>query len=227
MPVYALDSDHLIFPDPNDAGEDGLLALGGRLREDWVLKAYEMGIFPWFNEDDPILWWSVDPRSVLFFDNLRVQRSMKPYLNSDRYEFKIDSAFEKVMRSCANAPDRGKNRTWISEDMISVYTSLHHLGLAHSAEIWRDSNLVGGLYGVSLGNAFFGESMFSQEKNMSKLAFIRFAQLLEIQGFDFIDCQVPTEHLSSLGAINISRAKYLKLLEVSLEAPTKTGSWTL
>ncbi|MCH2215775.1 MAG: leucyl/phenylalanyl-tRNA--protein transferase [Flavobacteriales bacterium] len=226
MPVYALDSDYLVFPDPNDASEDGLLAVGGQLREDWVLKAYEMGIFPWFNENDPILWWSVDPRSVLFFDNLRIQRSMKPYLNSDKYEFRIDTDFETVIKACANAPGRGMDRTWISDEMIKVYKSLHRLGVAHSAEIWNGPKLVGGLYGVSLGNVFFGESMFSFEKNMSKLAFIRFARFLSSLGFDFIDCQVPTAHLSSLGSVNIPRSDYLMMLKASLQAPTKSGKWT-
>ncbi|MCZ4409543.1 leucyl/phenylalanyl-tRNA--protein transferase [Cryomorphaceae bacterium 1068] len=227
MPVYGLDSEYLFFPNPEDANEDGLLAVGGLLREDWILSAYERGIFPWFNERDPVLWWSVDPRSVLFFDHLRVQKSMRPYLNSDEYIFTLDTAFEQVMKSCANAPGRGKSRTWISEEMMNVYTSLHQMGVAHSAEVWRDGELVGGLYGVSLGRAFFGESMFSIEKNMSKLAFIRFCRLLEERDFDFVDCQVPTSHLESLGAENISRTEYLRLLRKALEAPTQTGRWTV
>jgi leucyl/phenylalanyl-tRNA--protein transferase len=227
MPVYGLDSDYLFFPNPEDASEDGLLAVGGLLREDWVLSAYERGIFPWFNEGDPVLWWSVDPRSVLFFHQLRVQKSMRPYLNSKDYIFTLDTAFEQVMRSCANAPGRGKSRTWISEEMTNVYTSLHRMGVAHSAEIWRDGVLVGGLYGVSLGRAFFGESMFSAEKNMSKLAFIRLCRLLEERDFDFVDCQVPTLHLESLGAENISRTEYLRLLRKALEGRTQTGMWTV
>ncbi len=227
MPVYGLDSEYLFFPNPEDAGEDGLLAVGGLLREDWVLRAYELGIFPWFNEGDPVLWWSVDPRSVLFFDHLRVQKSMRPYLNSNEYIFTLDTAFEEVMKSCANAPGRGKSRTWISKEMTDVYTSLHRMGVAHSAEVWREGMLVGGLYGVSLGRAFFGESMFSNEKNMSKLAFVRLCRLLEERGFDFVDCQVPTSHLESLGAKNISRTEYLKLLHKALEAPTKAGKWAV
>jgi leucyl/phenylalanyl-tRNA--protein transferase len=227
MPVYGLDPEYLTFPDPEDASEDGLLAVGGLLREDWVLKAYEMGIFPWFNEGDPILWWSVDPRSVLFFDNLRVQKSMRTYLNSDRYLFTLDTAFEEVMKSCANAPGRGKSHTWISEEMMDVYTSLHRMGIAHSAEVWHDGNLVGGLYGLSLGRAFFGESMFSNEKNMSKLAFIRLCEFLEERNFDFVDCQVPTSHLEGLGARNISRTEYIQLLKKALEAPTSSGKWNI
>jgi len=225
MPVYALDDNHLIFPDPNQASADGLLAVGGQLREDWVLKAYEIGVFPWFNEGDPIMWWSVDPRSVLFFENLKIQRSMKPYLNSNIFEFKLDTAFEEVMLSCANAPGRGKKNTWINQEMIEVYTSLHHLGVAHSAEVWKGNELVGGLYGVSLGKAFFGESMFSNEKNMSKLAFIRFAQYLENRGFDFIDCQVPTKHLASLGASEIPRSRYLSILEKALRDSESSELW--
>jgi leucyl/phenylalanyl-tRNA--protein transferase len=227
MPVYVLDPEYLIFPDPEDASEDGLLAVGGLLREDWVLKAYERGIFPWFNAGDPILWWSVDPRSVLFFDNLRVQKSMRPYLNSDKYRFTLDTAFEEVMKSCANVPGRGKSHTWISEEMMVVYTSLHRMGVAHSAEVWHDGNLVGGLYGLSLGRAFFGESMFSNENNMSKLAFIRLCEFLEERNFDFVDCQVPTAHLEGLGARNIPRTEYLQLLEKALEAPTSSGKWNI
>lgn len=225
MPVYALDSEYLVFPNPEDASDDGLLAVGGKLQEDWVLRAYELGIFPWFNQNDPILWWSVDPRSVLFFENLRVQKSMRPYLNADKYLFTIDTAFEEVMKSCANAPGRGKSRTWISPEMMNVYTSLHEMGVAHSAEVWRKGNLVGGLYGVSLGRAFFGESMFSLDKNMSKLALIRLCNYLEEKGFDFVDCQVPTAHLESLGARNISRTEYLARLDDALGEETILGKW--
>jgi len=225
MPVYALDSEHLFFPNPEDASEDGLLAVGGQLREDWILRAYELGIFPWFNPNDPILWWSVDPRSILFFENLRIQKSMRPYLNSDKYLFTIDAAFEEVMNACANAPGRGESHTWISPEMIRVYSSLHRKGVAHSAEIWHEGILVGGLYGVSLGRAFFGESMFSREKNMSKLAFIRLCEYLEQKDFNFIDCQVPTEHLDSLGAKNISRTEYLSHLDEALNTSTLKGMW--
>ncbi|MGB6037904.1 MAG: leucyl/phenylalanyl-tRNA--protein transferase, partial [Cryomorphaceae bacterium] len=227
MPVYELDSEYLLFPNPTDACEDGLLAVGGLLREDWVLRAYEMGIFPWFNQDDPILWWSVDPRSVLFFENLRIQKSMRPYLNAKKYLFTLDTAFEEVMKSCANAPGRGKSHTWITDELIQVYTSLHRMGVAHSAEVWEDGNLVGGLYGVGLGRAFFGESMFSCEKNMSKLAFIRVCKYLEAKNYDFVDCQVPTAHLESLGAKNIPRTDYLKRLEKALEVPTDVGKWKI
>jgi len=225
MPVYGLDPDYLFFPNPEYAREDGLLAIGGCLREDWVLRAYEQGIFPWFNSGDPILWWSVDPRSVLFFSELHIQKSMRPYLNSDKYKFSIDTDFKGVMKACANAPGRGQNQTWISEEMTEVYASLHELGLAHSAEIWEDGELVGGLYGVSLGRAFFGESMFSNRKNMSKLAFIRLSRYLEKKNFDFIDCQVPTPHLTSLGAKNISRKEYLERLNKSLAPESIIGKW--
>lgn len=225
MPVYGLDPEYLFFPNPENAAEDGLLAVGGRLREDWVLRAYEMGIFPWYNQTDPILWWSVDPRSVLFFEKLHIQKSMRPFVNSGSYRFTLDTAFDQVIRACANAPGRGKARTWISDELQEVYTSLHKMGVAHSAEIWLEENLVGGLYGVSLGRAFFGESMFSKEKNMSKLAFISLCKFLEKRGFDFVDCQVPTPHLASLGAENISRERYLRLLSIALDAPTQAGKW--
>jgi leucyl/phenylalanyl-tRNA--protein transferase len=227
MPVYGLDPEYLFFPDPEHAREDGLLAVGGLIREDWILRAYESGIFPWFNNNDPVLWWSVDPRSVLFFDKLHIQKSMRPYLNSEKYRFTFDTVFTEVMEACANANGRGKSRTWISEDLIKVYSSLHQLGLAHSAEIWQDDELVGGLYGVSLGKAFFGESMFSRKKNMSKLAFIRLCRNLESRGFDFVDCQVPTAHLNSLGATNISRKEFLKRLRKTLQKETEIGKWRI
>jgi leucyl/phenylalanyl-tRNA--protein transferase len=227
MPVYRLDPEYLLFPSPEDANEEGLLAVGGLLREDWILRAYEHGIFPWFNEDDPILWWSVDPRSVLFLDDLIVHKSMRPYINSETYSFKMDTAFELVMRSCADAPGRGPGHTWIGEDMIRVYTSLHRMGFAHSAEIWEDNVLVGGLYGLSLGKVFFGESMFSNKSNMSKLALFRMVEYLRANDFEFVDCQVPNDHLKNLGAKDIERSTYLNLLRRGLSFPNKKGQWTL
>jgi len=225
MPVYALEEEYLIFPDPEDSNEDGLLAVGGKLSPDWLIKAYESGIFPWFNQGDPILWWSVDPRSVLFPGGLHIQKSMRPYLNSDKYEFRMDHAFSEVVRNCAEVPGRGTGRTWITQEMMKAYENLHELGFAHSAEIYEEGVLIGGLYGVSLGRAFFGESMFGKKKNISKLVFICFARYLFDLKFQFIDCQVHTDHLGKLGAIEITRSEYLRQLDAALAHKTLVGKW--
>lgn len=227
MPVFALDENTLLFPDPRLANEDGLLAVGGKLSADWLLLAYENGIFPWFNEGDPILWWSVDPRSVLLPNEVHMQKSMRPYLNSDKFEFRLDTEFETVVDLCAKSPGRGKEHTWISKEMADAYLELHELGFAHSAEIWKGNELVGGLYGVSLGSVFFGESMFSLEKNMSKLALIRLANFLVDENFKFIDCQVPTDHLERMGAKPVERDKFLNMLKEALHDPTMRGQWKL
>jgi leucyl/phenylalanyl-tRNA--protein transferase len=226
MPVFALDEQYVMFPDPEMANSDGLLALGGKLTPEWLILAYEMGIFPWFNEGDPILWWSVDPRSVLFPAEVHVSKSMRPYLNSEDYAFSFDTAFEEVIRHCSEAPGRGTKNTWITEEIVDAYLMLHDIGLAHSAEIREKGKLVGGLYGVSLGKAFFGESMFSLKNNMSKLAFIRLAENLDQRGFHFIDCQVHTKHLERLGAKPIPRKTFLQMLRGALMEEAEKGTWT-
>lgn len=227
MPVFALDEQYPFFPDPELANEDGLLAIGGKLSPDRLILAYESGIFPWFNEGDPILWWSVDPRSVLFPGELHISKSMRPYLNSIEYAFSLDTCFDQVIRHCAEAPGRGSGHTWITQDMIEAYEKLFTIGMAHSAEIRKNGKLIGGLYGVSIGKAFFGESMFGLEKNVSKLVFIRFANYLFERNYHFIDCQVHSEHLARLGAKPISRTSYLKKLTKALEGETRIGNWSM
>jgi leucyl/phenylalanyl-tRNA--protein transferase len=194
--------------DPN-----GLLAAGGELSVDRLLDAYQHGIFPWFNPGEPILWWSPDPRMVLVPGEFRVSRSLGKKLRNADYEVRFDTAFEQVMRNCA-APRDGHHGTWIHKDMIEVYCALHRLGYAHSIEVWMSGSLVGGLYGVSIGRMFYGESMFSQESNASKIALAHLAMQLERWGFPMIDCQMSTPHLASLGAREIPRKEFIARVQV-------------
>jgi leucyl/phenylalanyl-tRNA---protein transferase len=224
MPIYLLNND-LVFPSPTKANDDGLLAIGGDLAPERLLMAYEMGIFPWFNPDDPVLWWSPDPRCVLFLDQLRVSKSMRNVLNQKQYTVSVDQQFSKVLDGCSTAP-RKENGTWISDEIKQAYLEVHALGMAHSVEVWKENELVGGLYGVSLGNAFFGESMFSMESNASKIGLVYFARALQSWGMEWMDCQIMNPHLKSLGAVEIPRREFLNNLEAALKLKTKKGSWT-
>jgi leucyl/phenylalanyl-tRNA--protein transferase len=212
VPIFELDTKSPKFPPVELANPDGLLAIGGELSRDWLLAAYRKGLFPWFGKNDPIMWWSPDPRFVLFPGEIHIQKSMRPYLNSDRFTFLLDDNFSKVIRRCSTIPRGDHEGTWITPGMIAAYEKLHHAGIAHSAEIYDDGTLVGGLYGLSIGSAFFGESMFSDKPNMSKLVLIKLCQLLVGQGFTIIDCQVYSQHLERLGAREIEREIFLKLL---------------
>lgn len=205
-------NDQLFFPPVEDADEDGLLAIGGDLSTERLLLAYRSGIFPWYNEDDPICWWSPDPRCVLFPSNIRVSRSMQQVIRRNQYSFTLNNAFEEVMRQCQTTRRAGEYGTWIQDEMIEAYSSLHRLGYACSAEAWCDGKLAGGLYGVRIGKVFFGESMFSQMPNASKFAFIQFVQLQQQEGVQLIDCQVRSEHLLSLGAVMIGREQFIEYL---------------
>ncbi len=211
MPVWKLDAD-LWFPSPALAEEDGLLAIEGDLGPERLLLGYSNGIFPWYSEGDPILWWSPDPRFVLYPQKLRVSKTMQQTLRRNVFDFRFDTEFEKVMRNCASVFRKGEGGTWINEDMIQAYCSLHEMGFAHSAESWVDDRLVGGLYGVRLGKIFFGESMFSFESNASKAAFIQLVQQLQREGVVLIDCQMHTAHLESLGAEDMGRQEFLDLV---------------
>lgn len=227
MTVYRLGPEAL-FPDPADAEPDGLLCVGGDLHPQRLLVAYACGIFPWYEEGLPILWWSPDPRLVLDPSSMRMSKSLKRTLRRGTYRVTADTAFEDVMRACANVPRRGQAGTWITEEMVEGYTRLHEQGFAHSIETWNDDGeLVGGLYGVSLGSAFFGESMFAAQPDASKVALARLAQRLVQWDFDMIDCQVTTKHLVSLGAYEITRKTYLERLESCLHHPTRRGRWEL
>lgn len=210
-------NDRLWFPDVEDAMPDGLLAIGGDLSTERLLLAYRSGIFPWYDDAVP-LWWSPDPRFVLFPAELKVSKSMKQLLNKGVFEFKTNTAFREVMINCSEAYRPGQDGTWISDEIIEAYTKLHIAGMAHSAEVWQDGALLGGLYGIRLGNMFFGESMFSKVSNASKYAFIKYVQWLQQDGVQLVDCQVYTEHLESLGAEMIPRNKFISLLNENLQA---------
>ena len=200
------------------------MAIGGDLSPDRLLLAYERGIFPWSAPEDPLLWWSPDPRAVVRPADVKVSKSMRSILNKGQFTITIDTDFEGVIRGCADRPDEG---TWITDGFINSYRKLHELGFAHSAEARNDEGvLVGGLYGVSLGRMFFGESMFSRESNASKAAFILLARHLDTLDFHWIDCQIMNPHLASLGAVNIPRIQFLKVLEKGLEHPTHRGPWS-
>ena len=219
-------SNRIEFPHPELADEDGLLAIGGDLSPERLIEAYQNGIFPWYSEGQPILWFSPDPRMVLYPKNFKRSKSLKRVLRSGRFELRIDTNFEAVIRACSDTPRPGQDGTWIIEDMIQAYLELHRLGIAHSFETYRDDNLVGGLYGLSLGGAYFGESMFHHCPDASKFAFANLVSFAQQNDFHFIDAQTPTDHLTSLGAEELNRNKFLQQLEQALKPNSLIGSWT-
>jgi len=225
MKIHVLNDD-LHFPPVEEAGEHGLLAVGGDLSSARLLAAYEHGAFPWFMPDDPILWWAPSERAMLPLQGLKVSKSMRNELNRNRYRITFDRAFEAVVRSCQSAPRDGEG-TWITDDIAMAYLALHELGVAHSVETWDDDQLVGGLYGVSLGRMFFGESMFSNATNASKVAFVKLVRWLETRGFGPVDCQIMNPHLASLGAENWPREAFQTALAQHLHAGgTLRGAWS-
>lgn len=224
MPIYRLPREP-VFPDPADAEPDGLLAVGGDLSPRRLVEAYARGVFPWFSEESPILWWSPDPRLVLAPAALHVPRSLERTLRRGRYEVRSDTAFGAVIRRCAGKARPGQEGTWITDAMVAAYERLHSLGFAHSIEAWEGGALAGGLYGVSLGGAFFGESMFADRPDASKVAFVTAVRWLAGAGIDLVDCQVTTEHLVRFGAVEVPRQVFLARLAASLERPTLPGPW--
>ncbi|SHJ47899.1 leucyl/phenylalanyl-tRNA--protein transferase [Arenibacter nanhaiticus] len=210
--MYLL-TDRLQFPPVDDADEDGLLAVGGDLSPERLLLAYQNGIFPWFNEDEVILWWSPDPRMVLFPDEIKISKSMKQVINSGKFKITWNTRFKEVLDQCASIPRAGQGGTWITENMKAAYCLLHQKGIAKSIEVWENNSLVGGLYGIDLGEVFCGESMFSKSSNASKIALIYLAQELQQKNYKLIDCQVYTAHLESLGAKEISREEFIAILK--------------
>jgi leucyl/phenylalanyl-tRNA--protein transferase len=226
VPIYRLPREH-VFPEPREAEPDGLLAVGGDLSPERLLRAYAEGIFPWFSEGSPILWWSPDPRLVLEPGWLHVPRSLARTIRRGRFVVQADTAFSDVIRRCADKARPGQEGTWITDEMAAAYQRLHELGFAHSFEAWEDGALVGGLYGVSLGSAFFGESMFADRPEASKVAFVRAVEWLAGYGIDLVDCQVRTEHLARFGAREIPRNAFLARLQGALKKPTLRGRWTL
>jgi leucyl/phenylalanyl-tRNA--protein transferase len=224
MPVFRLD-DRLAFPPAELADDNGVLAVGGDLRPERLILAYASGIFPWYAEDLPIIWHAPDPRMVLRPADLRISRSLRKAIRKRPYDLRLDTDFEAVIRACKDAPRPDQDGTWITEDMCRAYCDLHRLGLAHCAEAWDGDRLVGGLYGVSLGSAFFGESMFAHAPNASKIAFVALVRQLHAWDVDLIDCQVHTDHLERFGAQLEPRAVFLRALQSALENPTRQGSW--
>jgi leucyl/phenylalanyl-tRNA---protein transferase len=226
MPVFQL-SDKLIFPHPGLAEKDGLLAIGGDLSAARLLTAYANGIFPWFSDDSPIMWWSPDPRMVLYPGQLKVSKSLRQTINSKKFTITFDRNFEQVINQCAKIPRSGEHGTWITKDMIKAYVELHQLGYAHSVEAYLNRALVGGLYGLSLGRMFFGESMFHFRSDASKVALHALVQKLKLWRFDLIDAQQDTPHMRSLGASLMDLNAYLRILKNSLKHPTIKGKWCL
>jgi leucyl/phenylalanyl-tRNA--protein transferase len=211
MPVYRL-NDQLLFPPPELAEPEGLLAVGGDLSPSRLLLAYSMGIFPWFNEDDPILWWSPDPRCVLDPDELKISRRLARTLRQGRFRTSFNEAFPAVVAACADIRRKHEAGTWITGDMLQAYDRLHRLGFAHSVECWQGDDLVGGVYGVCLGRCFFGESMYHRVTDASKVALVALVRKVVEKGWGLIDCQVPNPHLASLGAKEIPRSEFLRRL---------------
>lgn len=224
MPVFLL-SDTIEFPPPHLASEEGLLAVGGDLSQKRLLLAYRMGIFPWFSNNEPILWWSPDPRLVLYPHEFKISKTIKKIIKKDVFKVTMDLAFNEVINQCAQVRLKKNQGTWIVKDMIDAYCNLHESGFAHSVEVWQGGDLAGGLYGVSLGKCFFGESMFTRVSNASNIGLVKLLEHLKKLSFDMIDCQVATEHLTRFGARQIPRIRFLNQLEKSLKAPTIKGKW--
>jgi leucyl/phenylalanyl-tRNA---protein transferase len=210
---------HRALREPN-----GLLAAGGDLSVERLVAAYRQGIFPWYGEGQPVLWWSPDPRMVLYPREIAVSRSLRKRLRKRDFELRVDTCFVRVMRACAK-PRPGQGGTWITDDMLKAYTSLHAAGIAHSVETWIDGDLAGGLYGVALGGVFFGESMFSRATDASKIALVHLARQLARWNFGIVDCQMATPHLASLGAREIQRKDFVRALSELVNYPTRTGKW--
>ena len=215
------------FPPPEQATPDGLLAVGGDLSVERLLLAYRQGIFPWYSEGDPILWWCPDPRRILVPGEFHVSRSLRRTLNRKTFTVTADRDFEAVIDACAAPQAPPRESTWITPEMRRSYIALHEAGYAHSFEVWRDGNLAGGIYGVSLGACFFGESMFSRETDASKVAMHRLVEFAIEKDWPIIDCQVPNDHLRSLGAREIPREQFLQTLAAASKRPTLQGRWSL
>lgn len=226
MPVYLL-TDELIFPPPEGASPEGVVAIGGDFAPERLLLAYSQGIFPWPTEGFPLLWFSPDPRFVLLPREARVSRSLVRSIRRGTYRVTCDLAFGDVIRECAEQPRPGQSGTWITDELVLGFEGLHARGFAHSVEAWHGDTLVGGVYGVSLGGVFYGESMFAHAPDASKVAFVTLLGNLDAWGFALVDCQVYTDHLARFGAQKWPRARFLAALHAALERPTRRGPWTL
>lgn len=210
--IQEIRSSSVSFPSPHEANEDGIVAWGGDLHPLRVLNAYQNGIFPWYSRPSPILWWSPNPRLIMELDDFKLSRSLKKSMK--KFEYKINTNFSEVMRKCATKDRNNQDGTWINEEIINAYTAIHNMGYAHSVETYQNGVLVGGLYGIAIGGIFCGESMFADVNDASKSAYAVLVKHLKKWGFSFIDCQVPTDHLKSLGAKEVSRDEFLEALEI-------------
>jgi leucyl/phenylalanyl-tRNA--protein transferase len=226
MPIFALSQD-LVFPPARLATREGLLAVGGDLSQERLLLAYRTGIFPWYSDDEPILWWSPDPRLVLYPREFHLARSLEKIIRRGDFTVTMDRAFERVIRECGRVRRDTGEGTWIVPEMVAAYCGLHDSGFAHSVEAWQGGRLAGGLYGVSLGSCFFGESMFARASNASKVALAALVAFLRGQGFGLIDCQITTGHMQRMGAREIPRSLYLEELQRYLQAPTRKSKWDM
>ena len=222
--VYFHPDEDVRFPDPVEIDGD-VVAIGGNLSPGMLLSAYRQGIFPWFSDDDPILWWSLNPRFVIFPGRIHISTSLKKRIRRNQFDLTVDKAFDQVIYECRDSPRSGQEGTWITDDMVEAYLHLHSLGYAHSAEAWIDGELAGGLYGVSLGGCYYGESMFTNRTDASKIAFAALAGVLVDAGFGLIDCQQHTRHLAAFGAVDMPRRNFLAALAGELEKPTIKGDW--
>ncbi len=226
MPIFELPNE-IIFPNPELAEEDGLLAVGGDLSPERLLAAYSTGIFPWYSEESPILWWTLNPRLILLPKKAKFSKSLLKSVKNNEFEIRIDTCFQDVIEKCAFVKRKNQKETWITNDMINAYIKLHKLGYAHSFETFQNNKLVGGLYGVSIGKMFAGESMFHLVNNASKVAFYHLVAYIKKRNFNFIDCQQPTSHLISLGAQTVSRTLFLRLLSESMQHESIIGKWSI
>ena len=226
MPVFRLTDDNILFPPPHLA-QDGLLAMGGDLSPERLIAAYRNGIFPWYSEGSPILWWSPDPRMIMFPKKIHIARRLRRTLRRGEFHVAADTAFPEIIAQCAHTPRQDQGGTWILPEIIRAYTLLHTRGYAHSVECWRDGELVGGLYGVSVGAAFFAESMYSKVSNASKAALVALAMHCRRRQDIFIDCQMPTAHLARMGAQPVPRQEFLTLLKEATQQRTARGPWKL
>ncbi len=215
----------IYFPHPEQTTTEGILAVGGDLSVERLRLAYQWGIFPWYNPEDPILWWNPDPRFVIYPEKVKVARSLRPYFNQQKFRVTYDQAFANVISHCQEVKRNGQSSTWITDEMKAAYIELHLQGICHSVEVWNGDDLVGGLYGVALGKIFSGESMFSLESNASKFGFVSLARKLQEWDFWVIDCQQPNPYLESLGGESISRKKYMDIIRKNLFEKNREGDW--
>ena len=216
MPVYRLPYSANIFPHPLEADPSGILAVEGDLTPERLVAAYSHGIFPWYSEHEPLLWWFPDPRCVLFPDELKISKSMRSVMRNAGFTTTFNKDFDTVIRACQNTPRAGQEGTWLTDEMVDAYITLHELGHAHSVEVWQEGQIVGGLYGIGLGKIFFGESMFARQSNASKVGFIHLVQTLKAKGIRLIDCQQDTPHLRSLGAVTIPATEFYEHITENL-----------